>query len=128
MSPSFFRINDEMKKLIERGGHAPDIIFDVTYSGIELVQELLDIGEEIRIYDGYRGLPFGVLDNKVCLSSINVDITRASLNEPISMMCTDDPTYVGYLVANFERLSEQAVPATLRIEELLKKGPPQDMK
>ncbi|MFZ0926176.1 MAG: hypothetical protein WCE82_02820 [Halobacteriota archaeon] len=102
--PSFFGINDEMKKLIERGGQAQGIIFDVTYSGIELVQELLGIGEEIRIYDGYRGLPFGVLDNKICLSSINVDITRASLNEPISMMWTDDPMYAGYLVANFELL------------------------
>jgi len=101
---SFFGINDEMKKLIERGGHSRGIIFDVTYSGIELVQELLDIGEDICIYDGYRGLPSGVLDNKICLSSINVDITRASLNEPISMIWTDDPTYAGYLVANFELL------------------------
>ena len=104
---SFFGINDEMKKLIECGGHGGGIIFDVTYSGIELVQELLDIGEEVRIYDGYRALPFGVLDNKICLSSINVDITRASLNEPISMMWTDDPTHAGYLVANFELLWEQ---------------------
>ena len=73
-------------------GYARGIIFDVTYSGIELVQELLDIGEEIRIYDGYCGLPFGILDKKICLSSINVDITRASLNEPISMIWIDDPT------------------------------------
>ena len=120
---SFFGINDEMLRLVERGGHARGIIFDVTYSGIELVQELLDIGEEIRIYDGYCGLPFGVLDKKICLSSINVDITRASLNEPISMIWTDDPTYAGYLIANFELLWEQAVPATVRIQELLQQGP-----
>ena len=38
---SFFDINDEMRKLIERGGHSRGVIFDVSYSGIELVQELL---------------------------------------------------------------------------------------
>jgi sugar-specific transcriptional regulator TrmB len=120
---SVFGINDEMKRLIERGGHARGIVFDVTYAGIGLVQELLDIGEDIRIYDDYRGVPFGVLDNKICLSSINVDITRASLNEPISMIWTDDPTYAGYLAANFELLWKDAVPAPVRIEELLKEGP-----
>jgi sugar-specific transcriptional regulator TrmB len=122
---SFFGINDAVKKLIERGGHARGITFDVTYSGIELVQELLNIGEEIRIYEGYGGVPFGVLDKKICLSSINVDIKRASLNEPISMIWTDDPTYASYLEANFELLWEQAVPATKRISELLKQGPQQ---
>jgi sugar-specific transcriptional regulator TrmB len=120
---SFFGINEEVKMLVERGGHARGIVFDVTYSGIELVQELLDIGEEIRIYDGYGGVPFGVLDKRICLSSINVDIRRASLNEPISMIWTDDPTYASYLKANFELLWEQAVPATKRINELLKQGP-----
>jgi sugar-specific transcriptional regulator TrmB len=122
---SFFGINDEMRKLIERGGHSRGVIFDVSYSGIELVQELLDIGEDIRIHDDYRGIPFGVLDRRICLSSINVDINRASLNEPISMIFTDDPTYARYLTANFEMLWQQSVPAARRIEELQKQGPPQ---
>jgi sugar-specific transcriptional regulator TrmB len=122
---SFFGINDEMKQLVERGGHVRGIVIDVTHSGIELVQELLDIGEEIRIYDGYGGAPFGVLDNKICLSSINVDIRRASLNEPISMIYTDDPTYASYLEATFEMLWKQSVPAEERIKELLEQGPPQ---
>jgi sugar-specific transcriptional regulator TrmB len=120
---SFFGINDEMKQLVERGGHVRGIVIDVTHSGIELVQELLDIGEEIRIYDGYGGVPFGVLDNKICLSSINVDIRRASLNEPISMIYTDDPTYASYLEATFEMLWKQAIPATKRVKELQKQGP-----
>ena len=122
---SFFGINDEMKQLVERGGHVRGIVIDVTHSGIELVQELLDIGEEIRIYDGYGGVPFGVLDNKICLSSINVDIRRASLTESISMIYTDDPTYASYLEATFEMLWKQSVPAEERMQELLEQGPPQ---
>lgn len=55
---SFFGIKDEMRKLIERGQRG--VIFDVAYSGIEVVQELLDMGEDKRIHGGYRGIPFGV--------------------------------------------------------------------
>ncbi len=54
---SFFGINDEMLRLVERGGHARGIIFDVTYSGIELVQELLDIDEEYESTMGTAGCP-----------------------------------------------------------------------
>jgi sugar-specific transcriptional regulator TrmB len=119
---SFFGINDEMEKLIERGGHAQGIIFDGTNAGVKLIQELLDIGEDIRVYDSYRGLPFGVLDEKICLSSINVNIKRASLKEFISLIWTDDRTYASYLMANFELLWAQAIPAAQWIEELLQEG------
>ncbi|MGD0171899.1 MAG: hypothetical protein ABSB81_07225 [Halobacteriota archaeon] len=45
------------------------VIFDVSYSGIEVVQELLDIEEDKRIHGDYRGIPFGVLNRRICLSS-----------------------------------------------------------
>jgi hypothetical protein len=55
-------MNDEMRKLIERGGLARGVIFDVSCSAVELVQELLDNGAAIRIHGDYRGTPFGALE------------------------------------------------------------------
>jgi hypothetical protein len=68
---------------------------------------------------------FTVFDRKICGSAINIDLTRVSLDQPISMLWTDDPTYVNYLVSTFELLWKQAIPGAQRIEELLKEGPPQ---
>ena len=88
------------------------------------MQELLDIGEDIRHYEQYRRIIFGVVDRKSSISAINFDIRRLSLNEPLSMLWTNDPIYANYLISTFELLWEQSVPAAQRIEELLKEGPP----
>ena len=87
------------------------IITDVSYPYIESVQQHLDIGVDGRHFDQYRGIMFAVFDRKICTSAINFDFTRASLDQPISMLWTDDPTYAEYLVSTFELLWEQAVPA-----------------
>ncbi len=94
------------------------------------MQELLDIGEDVRHFDWYRGIYFGVLDRRITLTAINVDLAihedvwRISLDDPISMLWTNDLTYAEYLASTFEVLWEQAVPAKERIEELLKEGLP----
>jgi sugar-specific transcriptional regulator TrmB len=121
---SLFGILDEIKKLIERGANFR-MLTDVSYSAIEFVKEALDIGEEVRHLDGYRGVYFAVLDRKICLHGINLDIKHLSLNQPIAMLYTDDPTYADYLKETFEMLWQQSVPAARRIEELQKQGPPQ---
>jgi len=46
-----------------------------------------------------------------------------SLDEPVSALWSDDPTYANYLASTFEVLWEQTIPAAQRIEELLKEGP-----
>jgi len=79
----------------------------------------------LRHYPDYGGIYFAVVDKKHCVSAINVDIKRISLNEPISMIWTDDSTYADYLCSTFEMLWEQSVPAAERIQELLKRGSPQ---
>ena len=56
--------------------------------------------------------------------TINLDMKSVSLNQPLSILMTDDPTYANYLVFTFELLWERAVPAAQRIEELLKEGHP----
>ena len=49
----------------------------------------------MRHYDHYAGVYFGVLDKRICLHSIR-NAARISLDEPISMIWTDDRTYAKY--------------------------------
>jgi sugar-specific transcriptional regulator TrmB len=121
---SSFGINDQAKKIIEQGGRVRGIT-GIEYADIKPAQEVLEIGEEVRHFDDYRGLLFAVVDGRYCVSAINVDIHRISLSEPVSLLWTDDPTYANYLTANFEMLWQQSIPATERIQELLQQGPPQ---
>ena len=119
-----FGINDAAYQLIQRSGNVR-IITDISYPMIELVQELLDIGEDVHHYGEYRGIMFTVWDRKTCISAINADMKHIRLDEPATAIWTNDPTYAQYLVATFERLWQQSIPAEQRIEELLKEGPPQ---
>ncbi len=49
-----FGINEEVKRLVERGGHVKGIS-DISYADIAPAQEVLDIGEELRHYEAYGG-------------------------------------------------------------------------
>jgi hypothetical protein len=86
-----FGINEEVKRLVERGGHVKGIS-EISYADIAPTQEVLDIGEELRHYEAYGGLYFAVVGGKHCVSAINVDIKHISLKEPVSMLWTDDET------------------------------------
>jgi sugar-specific transcriptional regulator TrmB len=120
---SLLGINVEAEKLIERGGYVRGIS-EIKYADIAPAQEVLDVGEELRHYDRYGGIYFAVVDTKHSVSAINVDINRISLNEPVSLLWTDDPTYANYLTATFDTLWEQSIPASEQIEKLLQQGPP----
>jgi sugar-specific transcriptional regulator TrmB len=120
---SLLGINAEAEKLIGRGGYVRGIS-EVKYADIAPAQEVLEIGEELRHYDSYGGIYFAVVDKKHSVSAINVDINRISLNEPVSLLWTDDPTYANYLTATFDTLWEQSIPASEQIEKLLQQGPP----
>ncbi|MGZ4926485.1 MAG: hypothetical protein ACXV4B_08555, partial [Halobacteriota archaeon] len=114
---SLFGVTQEVGKFIERGGSARGVT-DFSYPGIELMQEMLKIGEDWRHFDQYRGLSFIVTDRKTSLTSINLDIRRISLNERIAVLWSDDPTYAEYLSGTFEVLWNQSVPSAQRIQEL----------
>ncbi|MGZ8937240.1 MAG: TrmB family transcriptional regulator [Halobacteriota archaeon] len=120
---SLFGINAEAKKIVEQGGSIRGIS-DVRYADIAPAQEVLDIPEDLRHYDNYRGVYFAVVDSRHCVSAINVDINRIGLDEPISMLWTNDQTYADYLKATFEVLWRQSAPAEQRIQELLQQSPP----
>jgi sugar-specific transcriptional regulator TrmB len=120
---SLYGINEAAKMLIDRGGKVRGIT-DISYPMIELIQQRLNAGEDIRHFSG-RGLLFAVFDRKISISAINPDVRSTSLDEPAKGLWTDDSTYADYLVHTFELLWEQSIPAAQRIEELLKEGPPQ---
>ena len=120
---SLFGVNDAAYEFIKRGGKVRAII-DISYQVIEPVREMIAIGEEVRHIDEH-GVPFVVFDRKISISAINAEVKRISLNEPVSGLWTDDPTYAEYLVSTFEMLWRQSIPAEQRIQELLEQGPPQ---
>jgi sugar-specific transcriptional regulator TrmB len=124
LASALYGLLEEDVKLIDRGVKIKAVT-NISYPYTELIQQHLDVGVDIRHYDQYQGIIFGVWDRKFCASAINVDIKRASLDEPFLVLWTDDSAFVDYHVSTFELLWEQAVPAAQRIEELLKEGPPQ---
>jgi sugar-specific transcriptional regulator TrmB len=123
---SLFGIFDAVRKAIERGRKVRGIA-NVTHPIIEAMQEFLDCGADVRHLD-YRGVFYAVVDRKTCVTAINVDaamhedVWRISLDEPVTLLWTDDRTYAEYLTSTFELLWKQSVPAAQRIEELLKEG------
>jgi HTH-type transcriptional regulator, sugar sensing transcriptional regulator len=119
-----FGILEAEREFIERGGKCRGIA-DVTYRVVDIIRYHLDIGADVRHIDNYRGAYFGIFDRKICISAINVDIKHIKLDEPLSMLFTDDPVFADYLVSTFEMFWEQGVPAEEKIQELLKQGPPQ---
>jgi len=118
-----FGIGGQAKKVIEQGGSVRGIC-DIRYGDIVPAQAHVDRGEDLRHCYNYGGVYFAVVDSRHCVSAINVAIKRISLNEPISLLWTDDTTFADYLTATFEMLWQQSVPAEERIKELQKQGPP----
>jgi hypothetical protein len=121
---SRFGVSDIVMGLVKRGGHTRGITH-ITYSMIPHLQKVLAVGEDIRHFEGYRGLYYGVFDRKHCISAINIDVKHLKPDEPATMLFTDDPVYANYLVSIFELLWTQSIPAEERIQDLLEQGPPQ---
>ncbi|MGZ4911082.1 MAG: TrmB family transcriptional regulator [Halobacteriota archaeon] len=120
---SMFGIHDVIRELSERGGTTRGIT-DITYSAIPFVQEALDVGEDVRHAEGYRGMFYGVFDRKHCISAINIDIKHVRLNEGATMLYAGDPVYGAYLASAFETLWKQSTSAEEQLRKLVEQGPP----
>jgi len=121
---SLFGLIDLAGEIIGRGARFRTLT-DVSFGAIEVIEEALAVGEDVRHMEGYEGVYFCVLDRRMCFHAINLDLKRVSLSEPLAILYTDDPTYANYLVATFDILWEQSIPAAERIQELQRQGPPQ---
>ncbi len=115
---STFGINNVVHELYENGGCTRGMT-NVTDETIPLVQELLDIGEDVRHFDGYRGMYYGVFDRRHCISAINIDVKQLTPDTPARALYTEDSLYAQHLLVFFELLWKQATPAQQRIDELL---------
>jgi hypothetical protein len=119
---SLVGMTEAFKKLLVRcvriRGIADISCADPSCAGIELVQELLEGGVDMRYLDQYHGIYFAVSDRKMCLSVVSGELGRVSLSEPGTTLWVDDRTYAASLTATFELLWAQAVPAAQRIKEL----------
>ncbi|HEX7514909.1 MAG TPA: hypothetical protein VF393_04890 [archaeon] len=72
-----------------------------------------------------RGIKFTIFDRTACMSAINVNMTRVSLDQEMAALWTDKLISAQYLMLTFEIMWGQSVSAEERILELLEKGPPQ---
>jgi len=120
---STYGLNKQEKMFIQKGGFVRGIT-DISYSYIDAVRERLDMGEEVRHYGQYEGMIFLVGDNSESISSISIDPDVLLFDGPATAFWSDDATYTEYLSSIFETAWERAIPATQRIAELLKEGPP----
>ena len=118
-----YSIIEKSKVCIESGVCVRGIV-DFSYPYINIIQQLLDAGQDVRHFDKYQGI-FMVVADKKSISTISVNAESLSLDTPVIALWSDDPTYAEYLMSTFEIAWEQSVPAAQRIEELLKEEPPQ---
>jgi hypothetical protein len=122
-----FGLTNKSKVLIEKGGRVKGIT-QISETDLRVVRELLDIGEDVRHVDEYRGEFMVVVDKTECISSIpqqSVNIGDLSLDDRVVGFWTDEPAYAEYLITTFEAAWKEAIDAKKRLEELLQQGLPQ---
>jgi len=121
-----FGVTSKSKALIEKGGRVRGIT-QISETDLRVVRELLDIGEDVRHVDQYRGEFMVVVDKTECISSIpqqSVNVGDLSLDDRVAGFWTDEPAYAEYLITTFEAAWKEAVDAKKRLEEL-QQGLPQ---
>jgi len=115
-----YGLTTRSKMLIENGVRVRGIT-QISEAHIDMVRRFLDIGEEVRHIDQYRGEFLVVADKKESISSIPqqaVTVDGLSLDDRIIGFWTDDPTYAEYLANIFEASWKEALDARKRIQEL----------
>ncbi len=115
---SSWGFSDHAMGFAKRGGLVRGITH-ISSSMVPHIQKVLAAGEDIRHFDGYRGIFYGVFDRRHSISAVDIDVTRLKPDEPAKMLWTNDPVYARYLVSTFEILWEQSIPAHDRIRALL---------
>ncbi len=110
---------EKVQGFIQRGGVSRGIV-PISHSNVEEIRIFLDAGEDIRHSDNIQEVFMYVGDTRDSVSSINVGVRDYTLDTPGVCFWSQDPTYAEYLLAAFENVWSQAVPAEKRIQELQK--------
>ena len=112
-----YGLDEKSKMLIEKGGRVRGVTaISGTYR--DIVRKHLEIGEDVRHVDQYRGAFMLVADKRESISSLNVSIEDLSLDDPLVAFWTDDSSYAEYLISTFEDAWKEAVDAKKRFQEL----------
>ena len=115
-----FSLINKSKALIEKGGRVKGVT-QISGADVSIVRELLDIGEDVRHVDQYRGEFMLVVDRRESISSIpqqDIYLGDLSLDDRVMGFWTDDPSYIEYLITSFEAFWKETVDAKTRIQEL----------
>jgi len=107
---------EKVKQFIQHGGAVRGITA-VSRANIKEIQTRLDIGENLRHSDLHEIFMF-VADRQQSVSAINIGTEEYTRDTPLIAFRSEDPTYAEYLLASFENVWSQAVPAAQRIQEL----------
>jgi hypothetical protein len=111
---------EKSRALIQKGGRVRGLT-QISGTDVHVVRKLLDIGEDVRHVDQYRGAFMLVADKKLSISSSpeqNIKLEDLSLDDRVIAIWTDDPSHVENLIASFEASWTEAVDAKLRMQEL----------
>ncbi len=121
MTHGFF----EQTKAFIRGGGISRGVVQITQANVEEMQMSVDAGDNIRHCDEVHELFMYVGDKQHSVSSVNMGVEEFTLDTPAVAYWSESPTYAEYLLASFETVWAQAVPAAERIQEVLERGPSQ---
>ncbi len=121
MTHGFF---EKTKAFIQQGGVSRGVV-SITPANAEEIQMSLDAGDNIRHSDKVHELFMYVGDEHDSVSSINMGIQEFTLDTPAVAYWSESPVYAEYLLASFENVWTQAVPAEGRLREILGRGPSQ---
>jgi hypothetical protein len=89
---------------------------------VERVRKRLDFGEDLRHSDRFHEVFLCIGDKQQSISAINLGVQEYTLDTPVTAFWSDSPAYAEYLLTSFENVWSEAVPAEVRIKELLEQG------
>ncbi len=105
------------KRFIGNGGVLRGIMI-ISPASVEGVKMRLDAGVDMRHSDHILEVFMVVGDRQQSISMINIGADEYTLDTPVTAFWSESFTYAEYLLASFENVWSQAIPAEERIKEL----------
>jgi hypothetical protein len=110
---------EAMRAFVKRGGVSRGIVA-VSRENVDEIRMSVESGEDIRHSDAVHEVFMYVGDKQKSVSALNIGVVEFRLDTPVAAFWSEDPTYIEYLLAAFETVWAQAIPAQERIEQLEK--------
>ncbi len=96
------------------------LITEVTAHNVDIIQQMVESGVEIRHCDNYNGIVFTICDSQESMVAIDFDLRRhQSRDQRTSSFWCNSADYAKRLTALFDDFWKRSVPAQERIQQLL---------